>query len=110
MFNLAFWKAATERALKSGAQFAAVVITAGLTGATGNEVVNAFLLDYTTLLGVFAGGVIFSYVTSIASAPVSGGPSITGSELTPDRISEYVAPSAEDEALFASGKTRKVEQ
>jgi hypothetical protein len=83
MFNLQFWKAATERALKSGAQFVILTIGGGtVAGATGNETVNAFLLDYPTLGGVFLGGAILSYLTSVISAPFSGdGPSLANESL-----------------------------
>ncbi len=82
MFSKAFWKAATERALKTGAQFVILTMSGGaLAGASGDTVINAFLLDYPTLAGVFAGGVLISYLTSVVSAPISGaGPSITGTE------------------------------
>lgn len=82
MFKKSFWKAATERALKSGGQFVLLTIGGGaIAGASGDTVINAFLLDYPTLGGVFAGGVIISYLTSLVSAPISGaGPSITGTE------------------------------
>ncbi|WP_193510495.1 hypothetical protein [Cryobacterium sp. BB736] len=85
MFTFAFWKAATERAIKSGAQFVGLTIGGGIAaGVSGNEVINAFLLDYPTLGGVFLGGALASYVTSLISAPISGGsPSITGSEHIP---------------------------
>ena len=49
MFNKQFWKAATERAVKTGAQFVLVTLGVGLTGVTGDNTVNAFLLDYPTL-------------------------------------------------------------
>lgn len=82
MFTRKFWKAATERALKSGAQFVALTIGGGaIAGAAGNETVNAFLLDYPTLGGVFLGGALVSYLTSVISAPVGGdGPSLTSAE------------------------------
>lgn len=82
MFKKAFWKAATERALKSGAQFVILTMSGGaIAGASGDTVINAFLLDYPTLAGVFAGGILISYLTSLVSAPISGaGPSIAGTE------------------------------
>ena len=82
MFTLTFWKAATERALKSGAQFVLLTIGGGFAaGAAGNETINAFLLDFPTLGGVFAGGLIVSYLTSVVSAPIGGaGPSVTHTE------------------------------
>lgn len=78
MFTLVFWKAATERALKSGAQFVVLTIGGGaIAGATGQETVNAFLLNYPVLGGVFLGGALLSYLTSVISAPISGdGPSL----------------------------------
>jgi hypothetical protein len=82
MFTLAFWKAATERAVKSGAQFTLLTLGGGIAaGVGGNETINAFLLDYPTLGGVFLGGVVVSYLTSIVSAPIGGhGPSLTDVE------------------------------
>lgn len=83
MFTKHFWVAATERALKSGAQFVLLVILGGV-GAevAGNEPVNAFLLNYVTIAGVFVGGVVVSYLTSIVSAPINGdGPSLTKVEV-----------------------------
>jgi len=81
MFSNAFWKAATERAIKTGAQFALVTLGFAATGISGDSTVNAFLLDYPTLGGVFLGGILVSYLTSIVSTGVSGsGPSITRSE------------------------------
>lgn len=70
-----FWVDATERAVKSGAQFVLLTLGFGLVAGTQEDstaqVVNAFLVDYKTLLGVFLGGVLFSYITSLASAKVS---------------------------------------
>lgn len=86
MFTLAFWKAATERALKSGAQFVILTITGGaIAGAAGQDTVNAFLLDYPTLGGVFLGGALISYLTSIISAPLGGGsgPSLANEVVKP---------------------------
>jgi len=85
MFTLAFWKAATERAVKSGAQFVVLTIGGGaIAGATGDKAINAFLLDYPTLGGVFVGGLILSYLTSIISAPISGdGPSLANEVAVP---------------------------
>ncbi|QHF24090.1 hypothetical protein GTU73_08755 [Rathayibacter sp. VKM Ac-2804] len=89
MFTLAFWIAASERALKSGAQFVVVTITTGLIAGTVDnadaQVINAFALDYPTLLGVFGGGILISYLTSVVSAPISGhGPSLTSVETVDD--------------------------
>lgn len=81
MFTLAFWKAATERALKTGAEFVlaslGVGVGAGVVGGEAGEVINAFALDYVTLGGAAAGGIIVSYLFSIVSAPFGGtGPSL----------------------------------
>lgn len=89
MFTLAFWKAATERALKTGAEFVLASIGVGVgAGAVGGEaadVINAFALDYVTLGGAFAGGVLVSYLFSVVSAPFSGsGPSLAN-EIALDR-------------------------
>ena len=88
MFSLNFWKAATERAVKSGAQFMILTIGGGaIAGATGGEAVNAWLLNYQLLAGVFLGGALLSYLTSVISAPLSGsGPSLTAIEtIRPDQ-------------------------
>lgn len=81
MFTLAFWKAATERALKTGAQFViaslGVAFGAAVVGGEDGQVINAFALDYVTLAGAFLGGVFVSYLFSIISAPLGGsGPSL----------------------------------
>ena len=82
MFTKAFWIAASERATKSGAQFVLLTIGGGIAaGAAGDETVNALLLDYPTLGGVFLGGALISYLTSLISAPIGGnGPSLTNTE------------------------------
>jgi len=81
MFTVAFWKAATERAVKTGAQFVAaslgVALGAAIAGGEDGQVINAFALDYFTLFGAFLGGMLVSYLFSIVSAPLGGsGPSL----------------------------------
>lgn len=72
MFTKRFWKKATERAAKTGAQFTI--------GAVGLDVaVNAFTLDWQLAAGVFLGGAFLSYLTSVASSGV-------GEEGTPDLV------------------------
>jgi hypothetical protein len=77
IFTIMFWKAATERAVKSGAQFVLVTIGFGLIAGTQTsetaEVLNAFTLNYVTIGGVFLGGVLVSYLTSIGSDALTGG-------------------------------------
>ena len=67
-----FWKAATERALKTAAQAAVLVI--------GADQVNVIGLDLATLGGFAAGGALLSMLTSIASVPFTGQPSLSGTE------------------------------
>jgi len=62
MFTLKFWKEATERALKTFAQFILVIGTA--------DTFNVFATDWKTTLGLALGGTIFSYATSIVSANI----------------------------------------
>lgn len=62
MFTIAFWKDATERALKTFAQFILVL--------GGAEAFNVFNADWYTTLGLALGGVVVSYATSIVSAGV----------------------------------------
>lgn len=62
MFSIGFWKDATERALKTFAQFFVVLGGAGA--------LNVFTLDWKTNLGLSLGGALLSYATSIASAGI----------------------------------------
>lgn len=85
MFSTAFWKATAERALKSGAQFVVLTIAAGAVAGTGNgdaQIVNAFLLDWPVLGGVFLGGILISILTSLITAQVTdGNPSAVSAEV-----------------------------
>lgn len=69
MFTKAFWKDAGERVIKSSAQ--AVLLGLGL-----GEGFNAFDMDWMLAGGFALGGAVLSLLTSIASAPVSGGASL----------------------------------
>lgn len=62
MFSIGFWKDATERALKTFAQFFVVLGGAGA--------LNVFTLDWKTNLGLSLGGALLSYATSIVSAGI----------------------------------------
>ena len=62
MFTLHFWKSATERALKTFAQFILVLGGAGA--------LNVFTIDWSQTLGLALGGALLSYATSIVSAGV----------------------------------------
>ena len=79
MFTMAFWRAAAERAIKSGGQFALLVVTAGMVGIGSDLVVDAWLLDYKTVLGAFGGGVLYSLLSSLATAAVTDGNPSAGS-------------------------------
>lgn len=71
MFTKKFWMEATERALKTFAQFIIVL------GAAGTF--NVFTVDWKTNIGLALGGVLLSYATSIVSAgigPEKGSPSL----------------------------------
>lgn len=71
MFTKKFWIEATERALKTFAQFILVLGTAGT--------FNVFNVDWSTNLGLALGGALLSYATSIVSAglgPDKGSPSL----------------------------------
>lgn len=67
LFTKTFWKDATERAIKTGAQFVLLVAVGGGVIAE-SQTVNAFALDWQNLAGVFLGGVVVSLLTSVASA------------------------------------------
>jgi hypothetical protein len=62
MFTVSFWKHATERALKTFAQFV-LSLQAG-------DAFNLLSIDWPQTLGVALGGVVLSYATSIVSAGV----------------------------------------
>ena len=70
MFTQKFWIEATERALKTFAQFVLVL------GAAGSF--NVFDVDWKTNLGLALGGALLSYATSIVSASIGdkGTPSL----------------------------------
>jgi len=63
VFSSIFWKQATERALKTLAQF---IITLGAAGAF-----NVLDIDLRTTLGLALGGMLLSYATSVLSAEIS---------------------------------------
>ena len=73
LFTDDFWNDATERAIKTGAQF--VIGGLGL-----GEITNAFSIDWQLGVGFGVTGVVLSLLTSVASAGVGqrGSPSITG--------------------------------
>lgn len=79
MFTLTFWKAATERAIKTGAQS---VLTAYF---VGDVALNALQADWANMAGIGAGGVVLSYLTSLASAVGDGNPSAINAEVTKGR-------------------------
>lgn len=57
-----FWKDATERAIKT---FAQVILALGAAG-----MLDAFKVDWVTVLGIGLGATILSYATSIVSAEI----------------------------------------
>ncbi|HEU4544073.1 MAG TPA: holin [Jiangellaceae bacterium] len=74
MTKLAFWKAAAERAVKTGAQF--VLVGWGV----GDGIFNAWNIEPMQAAGLGLGGVIVSLLTSLASLGTGNGPSLTNSE------------------------------
>jgi len=72
MFTVAFWKAATERAAKSGAQFCL------LAWGVGEEIADKVDIEWVDLPAIFASGAVVSIFTSLVSIPLSsgGGPSL----------------------------------
>lgn len=68
-----FWKAAAERAIKTAAQTAIVVI--------GAEAFNVLSVDWLEVGAMSAGGAVLSVLTSLASSHVGGpGPSAVDAE------------------------------
>lgn len=74
MFNKKFWIEATERALKTFAQFV-LALQAG-------DALNIFDLDWKQVISAAVAGVVFSYATSIVSAGINkkGTPSLVDEE------------------------------
>ena len=60
IYSKEFWKSATERAIKTFAQFIIVLF--------GAEAFNIFTLDWVQFAGMALAGVVVSYATSIVSA------------------------------------------
>ena len=74
IWTKAFWKAASERAIKTAAQSGLLVI--------GADQLNILTLDWVNLGGFAAGGALISVLTSIASAAATdGSPSLGGERL-----------------------------
>lgn len=74
IFTKKFWIDSTERAIKTFAQFI-------LTLQSG-DALNLLDIDWPQTLGIAAGGVLFSYATSIVSAGINkkGTPSLVDEE------------------------------
>lgn len=79
MFTLAFWKAATERAVKTAAE--SVLATYFV----GDVVMNVLQADWANMAGIAGGGALLSYLFSLASAARDGNPSAINAEVTNGR-------------------------
>jgi orotate phosphoribosyltransferase len=73
IYTKEFWSRATERAIKTFAQFIIVLF--------GADAFNLFSLDWQQVAGAAIGGIIVSYATSIVSANIGekGSPSLLNS-------------------------------
>jgi hypothetical protein len=73
MFTTAFWKSAAERASKTAAQAAILVL--------GADQLDAFAADWGDVASFAVGGAVLSLLTSIVSAPFAseGTPALTKS-------------------------------
>lgn len=91
MFTKAFWLEATERAIKTLAQFF-VTLTAG-------TAFDVFSADWQTIMGLSLGGMVLSYATSILSVKVgkTGTPSLVA-EPEPEPAPEPVKQSVRKKA------------
>lgn len=79
-----FWKAATERAIKTAAQVLVVFL--------GADLVNVMNVDWVTAAGIGGGALVVSYLTSIASSAVTGdGPSLTNNEVLASKVDRLTA-------------------
>ena len=85
MYDLRFWKASIERAVKTFAQTLVALI-----GTTAVTIVD---LDWMQMLGVSATATVLSVLTSLASANFgSTGPSLADETVEPDPVIVEVAP------------------
>lgn len=79
MYDIRFWKAAGERAVKTLAQTLVALI--------GANAVSIMELDWGQMLGVAATATVLSFLTSIASAQFGPtGPSLADETIEPDPI------------------------
>lgn len=83
MFTLVFWKATLERALAGAASAVLTVLTVGgVAGSDGNAPINAFLLDYRVLAGVFCGALLVQVLVALTAQSVSkNGPGFGNAEV-----------------------------
>lgn len=85
MYDLRFWKASIERAVKTFAQTLVALI-----GTTAVTIVD---LDWMQMLGVSATATLLSVLTSLASANFgSTGPSLADETVEPDPVIVEVVP------------------
>lgn len=63
LYSLAFWRDATERALKTAAQSAVIAL--------GGDAFNVWAVDWSGVSGVSLGGAVLSVLTSVASAGIA---------------------------------------
>lgn len=75
IFTRTFWTEASERAVKSAAQAAILVV--------GADQVNVLQLDWPNVVGFAAGGAVLSLLTSVASASKDGSPSLVRHDSAP---------------------------
>ena len=79
MYDIRFWKAASERAIKTLAQTLVALI--------GANAVSIMDLDWAQMLGVAATATVLSFLTSVASAKFGPtGPSLADETIEPDPI------------------------
>ena len=98
MFDINFWKAAGERAVKTFAQT--------LVALAGVEMVGIHTVDWPEMLSVGAMAAVLSILTSVASANFgkNPGPSLTDESTHPDTIVMEVEVPVEVEKKPAAKK------
>lgn len=104
MFTLVFWRAALEQAISWGAACVLVFLGVGtIAGADGNTAVNAFMLDWMVLGGVFLGGAFVSILSALAAHRFKGnGPTFSDAQvLNPSQVKKEtgVMPAPPDYAV-----------
>ncbi|MCT1607145.1 holin [Nesterenkonia massiliensis] len=98
-YTLDFWKAATERAIKTAAQTAAAVIGIYITGITGDAPAGVHNVEWTSVASAALLATILSLLTSLGSGAKTGSPSIGDLESLPGHAYIKIHPVIDQAAV-----------